>query len=205
MKKKQMVILVALLAVLAAAYGLLSFSNKKAQEEEESKTVQVTDLGEIKAFSYAAPEQEELHFKKNSSGWVCTNDKSVSLNQTYPDNIADTFSSLTATRKLEDIDSLEDYGLEDPAYTVTLTPENGEKTVVKIGNQTGEEYYLQVKGEEQVVYTVASSVAGTLDYSLEDMEAEDEETESEDEETEEETESEDEETEPEEEEAGPEE
>lgn len=173
MKKKQMILLAVLLAVLAAGYGILVFQNKKAekaeQAAEESKIIKVAELGEIESFSYQAPDQDELHFKKKKDKWICTEDKKASLEQTYPNRIADTFSSLTASRKLEDIDALEDYGLEKPAYTVTLNEADGTKTTIKVGNSTGGEYYLQVEGEEQVVYTAASSSVEALNYSLEDM------------------------------------
>lgn len=173
MKKKQLLWPAAALVVLAVVYTVLLSNNRKLEEQEkareESEIVQVTDLGELASFSYEAPEQEALHFEKKDDNWICTDDKKIELEQTYPDGIASTFASLTASRKLESIDALEDYGLEEPVYTVTLQPEDGKETVIRIGNSTGEEYYLQVKGEEQVVYTVDSSVVGTLGHSLEDM------------------------------------
>lgn len=177
MKKKQMVILAVLLAALAAVYGILTWHNQKAEKEEqareESQTARVTELGEIASFSFQAPEQEKLQFEKKDGKWVCTRDKKLALDQTYPDRIVNTFSSLTASRKLEDIDALEDYGLESPAYTVVLKTADGEETTVKIGDGTGDEYYLQKEGEDQVIYTVASSAVETLGYSLEDMQEED--------------------------------
>ena len=184
MKKKQLFWPAAALVVLAVIYGSLVFHNQKMEEEEkareESQIVQVTDLGEITSFSYEAPEQEALHFEKKDDNWICTDDKKIELEQTYPNGIANSFASLTASRKLESIDALEDYGLEDPAYTVTLQPKDGEETVILIGNSTGEDYYLQVKGEEQIVYTVDASAVGTLGHTLEDMEKiEEEETEAE--------------------------
>lgn len=172
MKKKQILILASVLAALAVVYGALSFANKKAEEEEkaqeESQVVQVTDLEEIVSFSYEAPEQEALHFEKKEDDWVCTDDEKLELEQTYPNEIANAFSSLTASRKMEEIDAMEDYGLAEPAYTVTLRPKDGKEVTFYIGDAVGEEYYLQVKGED-AVYTVASSVAGTLGHSLEDM------------------------------------
>ena len=141
MKKKQMILLAALLAVLAAGYGILVFQNKKAEREEqaaqESSVIKVIDLGEIQSFSYQTPEREKLHFKKKNNKWICTKDKKANLDQTYPNRIADTFSSLTASRKLEDIDALEDYGLNKPAYIVELSGADGKKITVNIGNLTG--------------------------------------------------------------------
>lgn len=184
MKKKQLFGLAAALLVLAVIYAVLVSSNKKAEEREqareESQIVSVTDLEEITSFSYKAPEQETLHFEKKDDDWICTEDPKIELEQTYPNGIVNTFASLTASRKLESIDALEDYGLKEPVYTVSLKPEDGKETVLQIGNSTGEEYYLQVKGDDSVIYTVDASAVGTLDHSLEDMEkVEDEENESE--------------------------
>lgn len=174
MKKKQIICLAAVLVVLAAVYGALSLSNKreakKEQDEEASQVIQVTELEDVRAFSYQAPEQETLHFEKKEDGWVCTDDKEMELEQSYPDGIAESFGQLTASRKMEQIDALKDYGLEEPAYTVTLQPKDGEEVQLLIGNSTGEEYYLQVKGEEDVVYTISSTAVSALDHSLEDME-----------------------------------
>lgn len=174
MDKKHMIWLAAALVVLAAVYGALSLSNKRVEEkekaEEEAQVIQVADLGEIVSFSYSAPEQETLHFEKKESDWICTDDKKMELEQTYPNGIADAFTDLTATRRMEEIDALEDYGLKEPSYTVSLQPKEGKETVFLIGDSTGDEYYLRVKGEEGVVYTVSSAPVGTLDHSLEDME-----------------------------------
>lgn len=180
MKKKQIILLAGLLAALAAIYGILVFQNKKSQEKEqareESQTVRITEADEIQFFSFQAPEQEELQFKKKDGKWICVQDKKFPLDQTYPDRIVNTFSGLTAVRKLEDIDALEDYGLESPSYTVTMETAKGEKITLNIGDGTGEEYYLQKGGEDQVIYTVASSSVEALNYSLEDMEEKAEET-----------------------------
>ncbi len=173
MKKKQMLVLAVILAALAVIYVVLSFGNKKAQEEEkaqeESQVIQVADLGEITAFSYESAEQEPLHFEKKEDEWVCTDDKKTELEQTYPNEIVDAFASLTASRKMEEIDALEDYGLKEPAYTVTLESKDGEERTFYVGDSTGDEYYLQKEGEEEVVYTVSSSAVMTLGHSLEDM------------------------------------
>lgn len=173
MKKKQMVILILVLAALAVVYAALAFGNKKAQEkekaQEESQIIQVADLGEVVTFSYESAEQEPLHFEKKEDAWICTDDKKTELEQTYPNEIADAFSSLTASRKMEEIDALEDYGLKEPAYTVTLESKDKEEVTFYVGNSTGDEYYLQKEGEEGIVYTVSSSAVMTLGHSLEDM------------------------------------
>ncbi len=178
MKKNQIVLLAGLLAALAAVYVILAFQNKKSEEKEqaeiESQTVQVTESGEIQSFSFQAPEQEELQFKKKDDKWICAQDKKLSLDQTYPDRIVNTFSGLTAVRKLEGIDALEDYGLESPAYTVRMEAADGGEITLYIGDGTGEEYYLQKEGDDQVIYTVASSAVEALNYSLEDMEEKEE-------------------------------
>ena len=83
---------------------------------------------------------------------------------------------------MDEIDALADYGLEGPSYVISLQPADGKdkkELTLLIGNSTGDEYYLQIEGQEDVVYTVASSAVGNLDHSLADMEKaeDDEETE----------------------------
>ena len=186
MKKKQIIGLAVALAVLVVVYGALSLSNRRVEEEEqareESQVIQVADLGEIASFSFEAPAQEPLHFEKKDGVWICTEDEELELEQTYPEGIVDTFASLTATRRMDEIDALADYGLEEPSYVISLQPADGKvkkELTLLIGNSTGDEYYLQIEGQEDVVYTVASSAVGNLDHSLADMEKaeDDEETE----------------------------
>lgn len=76
--------------------------------------------------------------------------------------------SLRQTESWKDGDSLEAYGLEDPAYTVVLTDQDGNETTLYFGNVTGDSYYLTLN-EKKEIYTVSTGVIEDLQYSMEDM------------------------------------
>ena len=82
--------------------------------------------------------------------------------------MAETFSKLKAKRALEGGDSLEDYGLKDPVYTVVLTDKQGKETTLYYGNVTGDDYYITVDNTGKV-YTVNNTSISDLQNKLEDM------------------------------------
>lgn len=170
-KKKSMILLFAVLVVLVAAYFILQSWNKsqdkKEQAKEEAENIYITDIDTITDIKYNIG-SGDMEFTKEDGTWYVTADKDFPLAQSYPEQMADSFKKLKAERELKDGDSLEDYGLTEPVYTVSLTDgEGGEKTLY-YGNAAGDNYYVTV-GDEGKVYTVSSTTISDLQYSLEDM------------------------------------
>lgn len=170
-KKKSMILLFAVLLVLVAAYFILQSWNKsqdkKEQAKEESENIYITDIDTITDIKYNIG-SGDMEFTKEDGTWYVTADKDFPLAQSYPEQMADTFKKLKAERELKDGDSLEDYGLTEPVYTVSLTDGEGGETTLYYGNVAGDNYYVTV-GDEGKVYTVSSTTISDLQYSLEDM------------------------------------
>lgn len=170
-KKKSMIGLLVLLVILVAAYFALHVWNKsqeeKQQAKEEKESVYITDLNEVTQIKYDVG-NGEMTFEKEEDIWYYTQDKDFPLAQTYPEQMADTFGKLRAERELEDGDSLEDYGLTNPTYTVVLTDAAGEETTLYYGNSSGDYYYVTV-GDTGKVYTVSNTSISDLEYTLDDM------------------------------------
>lgn len=170
-KKKSMVLLLLVFLVLVAAYFILQTWNKnqdkKEEEQKEAESIYITDAEDITGIKYNTG-SGDMEFKKEDGTWYCTADKDFPLAQSYPEQMAETFSRLKAERELEDGDSLEDYGLEDPVYTVAVTDADGTETTLYYGNTAGDNYYVTV-GDQGKVYTVSSNTISDLQYSLEDM------------------------------------
>ena len=124
-KKKGPLILTGVLVLLLILYFALSTWNKK-QDSKEEETVKVTDLktSEITGVKYDLG-TGEMNFEKDGDTWYYTADKDFPLRQSYPKTVADAMGQLNADRELEDADALEEYGLDNPTYTVTLTDEDG--------------------------------------------------------------------------------
>lgn len=172
-KKKGMIVLILVLIVLLAVYfGLQTWNSSQEEQEQEAEEasqihITETDGEDITALSFNVG-NGDLAFEKQDDTWVYTPDPDFPLAQSYPEDIAAAVGDITADRKLENGDTLEDYGLDDPQYTIEFTDTEGNVTSLYFGNMTGDYYYVTA-GDEGIVYTVASTVLDTLNYTIEDM------------------------------------
>ncbi len=171
-KRTPLILLIVILVLLVAAYfGMIVWNDsqeKKKEAEEDAGKIYVTDLSEMSKISFDVG-NGEITLEKDGDTWYNALDKEFSLAQTYPEQMVKTFGKLEADRKLENGDSLEAYGLEDPVYTVVLTDADGTETTLYFGNVTGDDYYLTLNDKEEI-YTVSTNVISDLQYTLEDME-----------------------------------
>lgn len=167
-KKKGPLILIGVLVLLLILYFALSIWNKK-QDSKEEETVKVTDLktSEITGVKYDLG-TGEMNFEKDGDTWYYTADKDFPLRQSYPKTVADAMGRLSADRELEDADALEEYGLDHPTYTVTLTDEDGTVTTIKVGNATGNDYYATVDDTEKV-YTIPATSLDDIQTELDQI------------------------------------
>lgn len=80
-------------------------------------------------------------------------------------------SAITASDEVTEYDDLADFGLDDPANTVTLKTDSG-LTTIYIGSQNAitNEYYLKT-GDSDTIYVVDSAPATGFDKSVEDLTA----------------------------------
>lgn len=167
-KKKGPLILICVLVLLLILYFVLSTWNKK-QDSKEEETVKVTDLktSKITGVKYDLG-TGEMNFEKDGDTWYYTADKDFPLRQSYLKTVADAMGQLNADRELEDADALEEYGLDHPTYTVTLTDEDGTVTTIKVGNATGNDYYATVDDTEKV-YTIPATSLDDIQTELDQI------------------------------------
>lgn len=171
-KKRGMLILTGLLVILLLVYSGLCMWNARMEEKKaaqnEADTVYVTETDSSDIVSMMLQTGEELSFQKDGDRWYYTPDSDFPLDQSYPEKIAETLAEIKAERKLTDGDTMADYGLDTPVYTVSYEMSDGSRTVVYFGNETGNCYYVTVEGGD-AVYTVESTVLESLQYSLPDL------------------------------------
>lgn len=172
-KNRGILILLSVLILLVAVYfGLRTWNaqqEEKAQEEQEAATVHVTDTSaeDIVSLKFNVG-NGDLEFSKEDDQWYYTPDKDFPLQQSYPEDMAETVGSITAGRELTDGDSIDAYGLDEPAYTIEYTDADGNTTELLFGDMTGDDYYVMLNGND-TVYTVNSSVIDPFNYTLDDM------------------------------------
>lgn len=167
-KYKSLIILLAVLVVLVVAYVVTGQLKKKsAEKENEEKQIAVLDMSDITSIQYMNG-TDTMSFIKEDGTWYSESDKEFPLQQSSLKTMAETFGTLSANRELTDGDTLADYGLEEPQYTITLKNADGEEQNIYIGNAAGEDYYMTV-GDKEKIYTVDYSVVNAMNFDLDSM------------------------------------
>lgn len=167
-KYKSLVILLTVLVVLVVAYVVTGQLKKKsAEKENEQKQIAVLDMSDITSIQYTNG-TDTMSFIKEGGTWYSESDKEFPLQQSSLKTMAETFGTLSANRELTDGDTLADYGLEEPQYTITLKDADGEQQNIYIGNAAGEDYYMTV-GDKEKIYTVDYSVVNAMNFDLDSM------------------------------------
>ena len=165
-------------------YRRTIFTVKKQEEKEnakeEAEKIQVTDLevSDITQFSYVL-DGTTLSFTKNGTEWTYDGDQSVDIDESALETLLNKASAITASDEVTEYDDLADFGLDDPANTVTLKTDSG-LTTIYIGsqNEITNEYYLKT-GDSDTIYVVDSAPATGFDKSVEDLTAKADDTETE--------------------------
>jgi type II secretory pathway pseudopilin PulG len=186
MRKKQYGIMILILVLILAAFGILrgvkSHQEKVAQEEEEAQTVYAVsfDSSDVTAFSYqySSDEQseQELNFEKSDDAWTYTSDTTIDLDEDQIDTMLSTLSSITANSTIESVSDVSQYGLDTPVQQVNIQFTDGAQTTLVFGmeNEVLGGYYLQVSGDENVYLVDSTYMTSTLNKSVEDLTAEEE-------------------------------
>ncbi len=173
-QKKQFLVMVILLVIGIFAYLGVRFYNgkqeeKKAAEEEQSKTL-VTDFksDDITSFSYQY-EGELLEFVKEDGTWYYKGDRSIAMDQDQISSLLDSVAKLNAETKVSDYETLADYGLDKPQNMIVLTAQASATTLL-LGNKNEmlSQYYVKTEAEPDV-YLISISLADVFGKSVSDL------------------------------------
>lgn len=171
-KKRGLLYGIAALAVLCVVYvGVGQYMNRsqeQAKEKKEGEMVYLTDLSNVSSLSYDFDGQE-LSFTKKEGKWNYDGDDLFPVKQAEVDAIASTVSKLEALRKLDGGDSLRAYGLDQPIRRITAAAEDGTKSVILLGNATGDgDYYAALEGQD-TPYLISSALYNETSTGLNDL------------------------------------
>lgn len=171
MKKqtKQLLALAGVLVLCVGVYAGLRVWNAGAEEREAAAADYVVQLTDVTALSFDNG-GGTLAFTKTDDNWTLDTDADFPVDGTYLDALANGLESVEAERILEDPDELADYGLEDPAYTLSAETADGESVTLYLGNldATSSNRYAMREGDERI-YTISTSLATLMDYDLLDL------------------------------------
>ncbi len=197
-QKIQLIVMLLLLAVLAAAYlGVRYYNSKreKAEEAENEPAYTVLELSQedVKTFSFTNEsgtyEFEKTGGEDGEENWTCIQDKELKMDASKVSSLLNNVISLKADDRIENVSDREQYGLssgdnaqagsEDtagPSVIVKITTQNEESYELWFGdyNEVAEVYYMCVYGEPYV-YILDSDIASDFDITPQDLEAEEDE------------------------------
>lgn len=165
-KQRTLVILLVLVLVLDGALFWLNRSNTQAEQAASAAAE-----GSITLSSFAAGDVERIQYTYNnetftleydSGSWTLADDPDYHLDESACSTMVTALASLNAKRSLN-AEAGEDYGLTDPAVTVTVTAA-GETNTFAFGaeNPVTGDMYVQKEGDD-AVYTVSGNKAACFE------------------------------------------
>ncbi|MBQ8962589.1 MAG: DUF4340 domain-containing protein [Clostridia bacterium] len=169
--KRSIKLVLMLIVLVVASAGLLLTRNAQQQsvvnEEEGRFALTEHTAQEITGLSWINDE-ESYHFVKEDNEWHNADSTSFPTNQESVQALADKIVGLEGTRRMEDVQSPEDYGLGKDAFSLSVEWTDGSETTYIMGNSTpfDDGYYLQLNEDANTVYTIESDLSWSFDVSL---------------------------------------
>lgn len=190
-QRKQIIIMAVFLGFLIVSYfGLGAYNDAQSKEEDENQKEPITvidlDYNNVVAFSYNF-EEESNSFTQKDDIWSYDADAAFDVDESMVATMLEDACELMAQDYYDAYESLDNYGLDAPQKTITMSFADGSVVKLKLGNYNDivGYYYLMVEGDSNL-YLVDSTLFDSFDVSYTDLEVVVEETETTSEETEQE-------------------
>lgn len=173
MKKqtKQLILLLAALLVLVAAYfGLQKYNEKQAAKPIDTGVYTVVDevKEDVVRISYIH-DGETLLFELVDGTWYYAEDHSIPLNQRRIKTMAERIAPLQVYQEIADVTDMAQYGLTEPVNQVYFETAKG-KYQFDIGayNDVTKSYYIRLNSENKV-YVVGAAAVTLFNASLDEL------------------------------------
>ena len=169
--KKGLIIAVILLILLLIVYIVIRNLHLDEEEEEDStETVYEIDAADISKLQIVSGDKT-FDFTHADDTWTYDEDSKFPLNESAVLDKVSSVTSVTSSRTIEDPENLEDYGLEDPEVSITVTDTDGETASLELGatNDTVSACYMMLNGDDSKVYLVDSSLKTNMEFDLSDI------------------------------------
>lgn len=135
-----------------------SQEEKEAEAADTSVSVVEMDSEKITSVSFNGTEGAEEVFEKDGDKWVKKDEPDFPVSQDTLDGAVNALTALSADQKLEDPEDLSEYDLDKPQNQITLTEEDGNRTVLQVGmkNESSGQYYMKKSEDDKNVYLVSA-------------------------------------------------
>ena len=176
MRKQKIQLVVLLAAFLLFALGFYAAKSISAREEEKEKA---KEAGEYTALSFDADDLVKLEIEREDGNleldfhegkWSFVKDinlemeekdeekKTYEVNTSAADELRDTLANLTSQNEIAAGEDESEYGLDNPAMTITVTLSDGAEHSVEVGslNSMLQAYYIRVDHSD-TLYTMSEA------------------------------------------------
>lgn len=154
---------VAVLAVLSGTYiGVTSYVDSQEEKEAEAADTSVRvvemDPEKVTSVSFTGTEGAEEVFEKDGDHWAKKDEPDFPVSQDTLDGAVNALTALSADREIENPEDLSEYDLDKPQHQITLTEEDGNRTVLQVGmkNEASGQYYMKKSEDDKNVYLVSA-------------------------------------------------
>ena len=171
-----MTVLLFAIGVLCVLTGVFFLVKSRSAAYEESQKTQYDTLIDLTANKIARIEWEnsdgdKLAFARESGVWKYEYDEAFSVDQEAVNLLSSGMTGVSVYQVIPDVTDLAPYGLDAPAYKISVTDRDGNTTSVFIGdnNETAGSVYAAYEGETDTVYSVQPSIKAAVEKKLSDF------------------------------------
>ena len=175
MKKKMTALLFAIgiLCVLAGVFFLVKSRSAAYEEEQKVHYDTLIDLtaNKIARIEWETSGGEKFAFARESGVWKYEYDETFTVDQEKANLLASGMTGVSVYQVIPDVTDLAPYGLDAPAYRISVTDRDGNTTNVLIGdnNETAGSVYAIYEGKPDTVYSVQPSIKAAVEKKLSDF------------------------------------
>lgn len=177
-QKKQLLLLLLVLIIAIAAFLFVS-KMPDEDETEEAVSYTVTDLEaeNVSKLVFTNDTGTYTLTKQEDDTWIYEGDKTLDMDETAVENLISKVSALTYEDKIEQVEDVSGYGLDEPAITILVSDGiNSYTLLVGDYNDVTYTYYICLENDVETVYTTTSYSISSFQNGIDSLVAEEEET-----------------------------
>jgi hypothetical protein len=165
-KKLGLLAAVLVLLILGTLIATNLEADTAAEETDTAVTVFSLDSDTVTALSWTAGD-ETLAFTYDGESWNYDADSAFPVSADMLDSMVAVLSTVTAEKTIDEPESLSEYGLLEPACTITVSAED--ETTLRIGDETELGSYRYLSIGDGSVYLVDDTILDSFSYGLLDV------------------------------------
>ena len=163
-RQKRLLVLTGVLAAcVVIAFGISRINFEEKMTGEETAIVDV-DAADITGLSWNY-ENDEMEFSKEENEWVYDKDGKMAVDQDLLSEVAENLSSITSDKKVEEPQSMSVYGLDEPAYNISVKTKS-ETYDISVGDKSYSDGEIYISNGDGYVYLTSSELLDYIAYSL---------------------------------------